>query len=149
MDDFRSRTELSPVDRAVVRAAAPTQSVKPVAPSRSDVNADSSPRAAVPPRDPSAIDPELASTIQYAEVHARVSEILADLAKGMLGVDAAAGAIQTMIPRPMVIVPLPPASREAVQPAEAVAKRIVEQASYAHAAHARLARGAVEQIAAS
>lgn len=149
MDDYRSRTELSPVDRAVVRAAAPSQSVRPVAESRSNMNADSGARTAVRPPDAAQVDVELASTTQYAEVHARVSQILADLNKGILGVDAAAGAIQTMIPRPMVIVPLPPASREAVQHAEAVAKRIVAQASHAHAAQGRVSRSAVEQVTAS
>jgi hypothetical protein len=52
-----------------------------------------------------------------------------------------------MIPKPIVIVPLLPASKEAVEHAEAVAKRIVERASYSHAAQAHVSRAMVDQIA--
>ncbi|MEA3387716.1 hypothetical protein [Sphingobium sp. CCH11-B1] len=148
MDDFISRAELSPVDRTVVRSAAPTQAIKPVTASRASDRADDDTRSAANPAVLVAVDSDVASVAEYVEVHARVSEILADLGNGLMGVDDAAGAIQAMIPRPMVLVPLPPASREDVEHAKAVARRIVERASYAHSAQAHVSRGAVEQITA-
>lgn len=148
MDEFRPRTELSPVDRTMARPVTPVRTVQPAASSNGDVGADANAHPAVQRADPSGIDPDLASATQYAEVHARVSEILADLDQGMIGVNDAADTIQGMIPRPMVIVPLPPASREAVLHAEAVAKRIVERAANSGSVHARLARAAVEQVVA-
>jgi hypothetical protein len=148
MDDFISQAKLSPVDRTVVRPAAPAQAIKPVTASRASDRADDDTRSAANPATLVAVDSDVASVAEYVEVHARVSEILADLGSGLLGVDDAADTMQAMIPRPMVLVPLPPASREAVEHAEAVARRIVERASYAHSAQAHVPRGAVEQITA-
>ena len=51
-----------------------------------------------------------------------------------------------MLPAPQVLVPLPPASKEAVESTIRIAKRIAEQAAYAHAAQANVRRGAVDQI---
>lgn len=142
MDDFRSRTQIAPVDRSVVRAVAPVPAVKAAAVRVTDapetqarpVSAD----AAAPPR-----DGDLASVAEFVEVHARVAAILSDLGAGAMSVE---DATEQVIPRPFVFVPLPPASREAVEHAETVAKRIVERASYAHSAHAQLSRAMVEQI---
>jgi hypothetical protein len=100
-------------------------------------------------KDKVVVDDDLASVAEYVEVHARIADILADLQSGAGSVDDAAGAIQAMIPRPMVLVPLPPASKEAVEHAAVLAKRIVERASYSHAAHAQVSRGTVEQVATS
>jgi hypothetical protein len=145
MDEYISRAELSPVDRTVVRASAPAQAVQPVTAGRaSDApNADS--RAAAAKQDVADVDQDLASIAEYVEVHARIADILSDLNAGNGGVADAADAIQAMIPKPIVIVPLLPASKEAVEHAEAVAKRIVERASYSHAAQAHLSRAMVEQ----
>jgi hypothetical protein len=145
MDEYISRAELSPVDRTVVRASAPAQAVQPVTAGRaSDApNADS--RAAAAKQDVADVDQDLASIAEYVEVHARIADILSGLNAGNGGVADAADAIQAMIPKPIVIVPLLPASKEAVEHAEAVAKRIVERASYSHAAQAHLSRAMVEQ----
>jgi hypothetical protein len=147
MDEYISRAELSPVDRTVVRASAPAQAVQPVTASRaSDApNADS--RAAATEQNVADVDQDLASIAEYVEVHARIADILSGLNAGSTGVTDAANAIQTMIPKPIVIVPLLPASKEAVEHAEAVAKRIVERASYSHAAQAHVSRAMVDQIA--
>ena len=145
MDEFRSRTQIAPVDRAVVRAAAPVPAVKAVAAVRATDAPDARPRPALP--DAAAAPPregDLASVAEFVEVHARVAAILSDLGTGAASVEDAA---DRLIPRPFVFVPLPPASREAVEHAETVAKRIVERASYAHSAHAQLSRAMVEQIA--
>lgn len=149
MDDYISRAELSPVDRTVVRAAVPAQAVQPVSASRASDAADREARAPVAEQDVATVDQDLASVAEYVEVHARISEILADLDSGSISVQDAAGSVQALIPKPMVIVPLPPATKEAVEHAAAIAKRIVERASYSHAAQAHLSRGLVEQVSAS
>lgn len=148
MDDYVSRAELSPVDRAVVRAPSPAPVVQPVAASRADEKLTDDQRSGVKaqPKLTSASQ-ELASVAEYVEVHARIAEILADLGAGATDVDAAAGSIQAMIPKPMVLVPLPPASKEAVEHAAVLARRIVERASYAHVAQAHVSRATVEQVA--
>ncbi|MFY9351959.1 MAG: hypothetical protein WBL20_03805 [Sphingobium sp.] len=149
MDNVVSRAELTPVDRSVVRAPSSAAAVQPVAASRAnDALTRDGRRGAEPPQQPDAAQ-ELASVAEYVEVHARIAEILADLSAGRADVQGAADAVDALIPRPIVIVPLPPASKEAVEHAAAVAKRIVERAAYAHGAQAHLARGTVEQIVAS
>lgn len=153
MNDYVSRSELPPVDRVVSRAPSPVQTVQSVATSRfaqASVRESESAQPSVAPQlDTVAIDDDLASVAEYVEVHARIADILAGLESGGGSVDDAAGAIQAMIPRPMVLVPLPPASKEAVEHAAVLAKRIVERASYSHGAHAQISRGTVEQIATS
>ena len=145
MDEFRSRTQIAPVDRTVVRAAASASAVKPVTASRGGDGAGVRSRPAQSDAVPAKpLDEDLASIAEFVEVHARVSTILSDLDAGSLSVDDAAG---QLVPKPVVLVPLPPASREAVEHAEIVARRIVERASYAHSAHAQISRGAVEHIA--
>lgn len=148
MNDYVSRSELPPVDRAVARAPSAVQAVQPVTSSRSTPTVARDSTQASQPADNAVADVDLASVAEYVEVHARIADILAALQVSS-SVDDAAGAIQEMIPRPIVMVPLPPASKEAVEHAAVLAKRIVERASYAHAAHAQVARGAVEQVAAS
>lgn len=149
MNDYVSRSELPPVDRSVSRAPSPVQTVQSVASGRS-AQTQGGAKESVPPatsqRDTVELDDDLASVAEYAQVHARVADILADLQSGMGSVDDAADAIQAMIPRPMVLIPLPPASKEAVEHATVLAKRIVERASYAHAAQANVSRGTVEQV---
>ncbi|BBD98907.1 hypothetical protein SAMIE_1024080 [Sphingobium amiense] len=144
MDEFRSRTEIAPVDRSVVRAAAPAPAVKPVTASQGADGPAARARRAPSEVAAKPLDDDLASVAEFVEVHARVSAILSDLDAGSLDVE---DATSQLVPKPIVIVPLPPASREAVEHAETVAKRIVERASYAHSAHAQISRGTVEHIA--
>lgn len=146
MDEYISRAELSPVDRTVVRASAPAQAVQPVTASRAS-NAPNADSRAAAEQNVADVDQDLASIAEYVEVHARIADILSGLNAGSTGVTDAANAIQAMIPKPIVIVPLLPASKEAVEHAEAVAKRIVERASYSHAAQAHVSRAMVDQIA--
>ncbi|HUD94337.1 hypothetical protein [Sphingobium sp.] len=146
MDDYVSRTELSAIDRTVVRAPSPASVVQPVAAGSANDSLAQDRKASIVQPIASNASQELASVAEYVEVHARIAEILADLSAGTTSVDAAAGSIQTMIPKPMVLVPLPPASKEAVEHAAVLAKRIVERASYAHVAQAHVTRGTVEQI---
>lgn len=147
MDNIVSRTELSPVDRAVVRAPSATPVVQPVAATRTNDALSQERRGDDPLPEPADAGQELASVAEYVEVHARISEILADLGSGASDLAAAQGAVDALIPRPLVLVPLWPASKEAVEHAAAVARRIVQQAAYAHGAQSSLSRPMVEQIA--
>lgn len=154
MSDYLARSELPPVDRTAVRATAPVQAVQPVSSSRATAGATRDVPQGVEDTpsstDSSALDGGAASAAEYAQVHARIAGILADLhARGGIDVNDAAMAAQAMIPVPIVLVPLPPASREAVEQAAVLAKRMVAQASYAYAAHATLPRGIVDQVVAS
>lgn len=91
---------------------------------------------------------DLASAAEYAKVQARVADILAELRSSgsTTSVAGAEAKIQSMLPAPVILVPLPPASKEAVESAVGLGKRIAEQASYAQAAQAHLKRGTVDQI---
>ena len=145
MNEYLSRNELTQIDRVAPRAAAAlpaaqsgaaTQALKPHAGAQAESDALS----------PTSED-DLASAAEYAKVHARVADILADLrSEGGTSVNEAAEQIQSLLPAPMILIPLPPASKEAVESAVTLGKRIAEQASYAHAAQAHLRRGAVDQL---
>ncbi|WHO38260.1 hypothetical protein PMI04_017130 [Sphingobium sp. AP49] len=84
-------------------------------------------------------------------MHAQIADILADMrsGNGTMSVDEAAASVQAMIPAPFIFVPLPPATREAVEQAAALAQRIADKAIYAHAAQAHVKRGTVDQILAN
>lgn len=150
MNDFVSRSELSPVDRTAPRAPSPVQAVQPVAASPFLTDRQPAPKPQeAPVRDIATIDEDVASAAEYAKIHVEIADILADLqSPGATpsSVDAAAGAIQSLMPRPIILVPLPPASKEAVEHAAVIARRMVEQAAYAHAAQAPLRRGTVDQV---
>lgn len=153
MNDYVSRSELSPVERTAPRAASPVPAVQPVSASRQSADRQTSDTYSTAPlRDGAAIDDDVASAAEYAKVHVEIADILADLrSAGAIapGVDAAADAIQSLMPVPIILVPLPPASKEAVEHAAVIARRMVEQAAYAHAAQAQLRRGTVDQVLAS
>lgn len=153
MNDFVSRSELPPVDRATMRSVAPTHAVPPVSTGAMTVMPDRDARAGRPPApsfDMVKIDEDVASAAEYVKIHAEISSILADLRTNVGGFSAtdAADAIQSMIPPPIILVPLPPASREAVEHAAVIAKRMVEHAAIANAAQ-NPRRGIVEQVVSS
>lgn len=154
MNDYVSRSEVSPVDRSTVRAAAPVQAVQPVSSSAATAmpDRDASPnRVAAPSFDTADIDSDVASAAEYVKIHAEISTILADLTINISGtsVSGAADAIQSMIPRPVILVPLPPASKDAVEHAAVIARRMVDHAAFAQAAQAPIRRGTVDQIMAT
>ncbi len=146
MNDYFSRRELPPVERTVPRTG-PVQSVQPVSAVASaggqqrDAAQEQAQQAAL-------TDGDMATAAEYAEVHARVSGILADLksATSSLDLDDATAAVDATIPTPIVLIPLPPASRETVEQAADLAKRMVQMASYTRSAHANIQRGAVQQL---
>lgn len=153
MNEYFSRSEISPVDRSVVRAPAPAAAVQPVAASdtatgQRDMSASDARRRDDFATDVATVDEDAAGAAEYARVHARIADILADMRAGQneLSVDGASAAVQAMMPQPFIYIPLPPATREAVEQAADLAKRIAQQASYAYAAQAHVARGTVDQI---
>ncbi|MET0370756.1 MAG: hypothetical protein ABW039_05185 [Sphingobium sp.] len=148
MNEYLARNEVSAVDRAGTRAPAPVQGVQP---RENSLSERASKPASVPARAANpAAEEDTASVAEYAKVHARIADILADMrAAGDSSVEGAEATIQSMLPAPIILVPLPPASKEAVEHAAALAKRIAQQANYAHLAQAHLKRGTVDQILAT
>ena len=151
MNDYPSRNEIMPVDRTVTRAVA-IAPVQPVAPQRAPV--DTPPRRiSAPPTADLTDNGQLASAAEYASVHERIAGIMAELRSSELlaanPIDGAEAAIQSMLPMPIIVVPMPPASKEQMEQAARLAQRIVEQASFAHAAQAHVRPGTVDQVLAA
>lgn len=143
MNDYSSRNEVTPVERAGTRPTA-VQPVSALA-RAADHRAGRAPPAAA--RDLAAIDDNVAGAAEYARVHARIIMILADMrSDSPPSIDAASQAVQSMLPERSVIVPLPPASKAAVEQAASLARRLVQQSFYAHAAQAHVRRGMVDQL---
>lgn len=147
MNDYFSRNEISPVDRSATHAPSAVSAVQPASASAT-VRRDGGSASAALPDDQAGSEERIASIAEYAKVHARIAGILAELrTHGTTAtVDGAADEIQSMLPSLQVLVPLPPASKEAVESSIRIAKRIAEQAAYAHAAQANFRQGAVDQI---
>lgn len=153
MNESLGRNPITAVERTATRATPP---VVPVPPANAGDGAGSadlakSHAALTTARVQSQpADDEFASAAEYAKVHARIADILADMRSATPpSVDGAASAIESMLPQPIILVPLPPASREAVEHAAALAKRIAQQAGHAHAAQAHVRRGTADQIVTS
>lgn len=147
MNDSLGRNPITAVERAATRAAAPVAPVPPVTARDATTTAEPAKRAPSMASQAQAVDDELAGAAEYAKVHARIANILADMRSSTPpSVDGAASAIQSMMPQPIILIPLPPASKEAVEHAAALAKRIAQQSTYAHAAQAHVSRGTVDHI---
>lgn len=154
MNEYFSRSEISPVDRVVTRGPSAVMSVQSV--EANGQRPDLAPRPSIQPQPvakasstiESQPDEQLASAAEYVSVHARIASILADLRAGANGagmsIDGAASAIQALMPAPIIIVPLPPASKEQVEHAALLARRMVDQAAQAQAAQSHLRVGTVD-----
>ncbi len=156
MNDYLSRAELSPIERASARG-----SVMPVAPAtlvvaqgggaQSSLEGKPQERhetAEVAPLD----EQHLASAAEYAEVHARIANIMAEIRTTLPAVsstDDVEDAVSSMLPSRVVIVPLPPASKDMVEHAEKVARDIAERAAQSVAAQAHIKPGTVDQMMAT
>ena len=147
MNEYLSRNELTKVDRATARVSS-VPAVQPVSAQQSSLQSADAHGGKPQEREVGAdlAEDDLAGAAEYAKVHARVADILADLRSSASSVEGAEAEIQSMLPAPMILVPLPPASKEAVESAVELGKRIAQQASYAHAAQAHLRRGTVDQV---
>lgn len=148
MSDYFTRIELPPVDRTAPRAIAPVQAVPSIETGRSAPSPDREARTPDPQIDLVSVDEDVAGAAEYVAIHARIADILADLDIGA-SVDGAARSIDAMLARPIILVPLPPASKEAIEHVAVIARRMVERAAYSHAAQAHVPRGVVDQIVAS
>jgi hypothetical protein len=153
MNDYISRGEITPVDRSVTRAPSSLSAVQPVASATSPQAGSGDGGNGSAAEDSRAArrgmgEGSIASSAEYARVHARIADILASLhgQTGATSVEGAAAEIQSMIPQPQVMVPLPPASKEAVESAIRIAKRIAEQGAHAQVAQANVPRALADQI---
>lgn len=154
MNEYFSRSEISSVDRIATRAPSAVSSVQSI--EANGQRPDLAPRPSIQShpvaKTAAAIEvhPEelLASAAEYVNVHARIASILADLRTGSndarMSIDGAASAIQALMPAPIIIVPLPPASKEQVEHAALLARRMVDQMAQAQAAQAHLRVGTVD-----
>lgn len=98
------------------------------------------------------IEEQLATAAEYAKVHARIAEIMADLRSGAPSaaqLAASQQAVQALVPAPIIVVPLPPANKDMVARAELLAKDIAQHAVLARAAQANVRPGLVDQILAT
>ncbi|WP_257540083.1 hypothetical protein [Sphingobium sp. CFD-1] len=151
MSDYLSKSEISSADRASARpnavpAVSAAQSVT-VKPDNGDAAASRGRAPALPARDPAAFEEEIAGAAEYARIHAEIADIMADMRTDpAASVAAATSRIEAMLPTPIIIVPLPPASKEAVESTVMLARRMADQSRYAHAAQAHMKRGTVDQI---
>ncbi|WP_184079193.1 hypothetical protein [Sphingobium subterraneum] len=132
-------------DRGAVRTVAPVVSVQ-----AGGASAQSGQDLDTEARNEQARQEHMASASDYAKVQARVADILsrlnADKVPSAESVERADAQIGSMIPPPVVVVPLFPASREMIEHALAVAHDIAEQAMLAQAAQANVNVGTVEQV---
>ncbi|MEZ5656689.1 MAG: hypothetical protein R3E04_12565 [Sphingobium sp.] len=91
----------------------------------------------------------MASASDYARVHARIADILADVDAAK---DHSAAALQINVDRlevqrqPMIIIPMPPASVEQIERAVALAQDMAKNVALTRAAQANVPVGAVDQL---
>jgi hypothetical protein len=155
MNEYQSRSEIAPVDR-VMRTTPVVSSV----PATAQVGADTA-AAAVSQASTASLpvgnavdlaagsEEQLASAAEYARVHASIADILAGMRAGPstnTPTADAESAITALLPQPVIIIPLPPASKEMVERAEMLAKAMADLAVQTRAAQAHLKPGTVDQI---
>ncbi|RVT43325.1 hypothetical protein [Sphingobium algorifonticola] len=154
MNDYVQRSDISPVDRGTPVPATPP--VAPVAAARSGNSADAAldNRTRAVPIDSgegadidAGVEDQLASAAEYARVNAEVADILASIrATGSSAQSIASAEAALTALTPIIIVPLPPASKDMVEQVARIAQRIVDQAALAQGAQANLKPGTVDQI---
>ncbi|MGD9811684.1 MAG: hypothetical protein AB7U35_10195 [Sphingobium sp.] len=147
MNEFVPRIDSVTAERPapVVRSIAAVQpsNGRPDGAGQGDLGADSGEQAR---RD------HMASVFDYARVQARIAKILAEIDTSSIGLPAqqeADARIEALRPEPMVIIPLPPASLEAIENAVRVARAMVEKAALTRTAQANVELGTVNQMLAA
>lgn len=150
MNDFVQRSEISPVDRVVLRPILPVTPVRSVSVFEQDDR--SAPVLAETLKEGADIatgaEEQLAGAAETARTQAKVADILATIraaGSDAQAVDSANAALQALVPTPIVIVPLP-ASKEMLEQAARVARSIVANASLARSAQATVQPVTVDQI---
>jgi len=150
MNDFVPRIESLPADRSVppvrpVPAVAPVQAGGTAAQTgnggQGNVGADSGNQSR---RD------QMASTLDYAKVQARIANILAEMNADKADASAARAnaeaQFQALRPDPTIIIPMPPASLDVIEHAIQVARAMAQEANLTRAAQANVAAGTVSQM---
>lgn len=92
---------------------------------------------------------QLSTASEVAEAQAKVAALLSELGvvnDVMLDLDALEGQIAALLPRPTVIVPLPPADRDAVERAIEIAESIRASAMLAMSAQANVEPALAEGV---
>jgi hypothetical protein len=154
MNEFLPRTEpVAPLSSTPERLPAGVRAVASVAASSADAAAGSAraPRATSGRGGAFAVvdDDRVRAASAYAEVHARIVTVLADL-QGQSAPDRAAslaaaeGSLLSLMPQPAVVVPLPPANREMVEFVAQVTQSIARQAAQTRAAQSGVSAAMVD-----
>lgn len=155
MNDYVQRNEISPVDRVAPRPVAPVVAVRPGDNSGPEVDARA-PALPISPVDhgegadiDADSEAQLASAAEYARIHAKVVDMLASVRLAGESNEMTVGSTDgtdPLIPTPIVIVPMFPASQNMIEQAARVAQRMLDDALLARAAQAHIMPGTVDQI---
>lgn len=148
MNDFVSRIEAVSAERAMAArvpgAVAPVQASAPVAQTATQGDMNSSGRQEQSRQE------AMASAADYAKVRTEIAEILADLSaskdSAMAARVEAEGRLADLLPPPVVLLPMPPASRDRLEMAVQIANAMVRQAELTRAAQAHIAPGQAEAL---
>lgn len=96
------------------------------------------------------IDAQLSSAAEVADAQAKIAALLSEVDgladAAAIDFDALEAKIATLLPRPTIIVPMPPASRDVVERAIEMAETIRASAILAIAAQGNLERGMTEAL---
>lgn len=90
------------------------------------------------------IDQQLSSAAEVAKAQAKIAALLSELDAASIDSVALETRIQALLPRPTIIVPMPPASRDVVERAVEIAESIRASAALALAAQANVETGMAE-----
>ncbi len=149
MNDFVPRIDAIAPDRAAaVRVAPAAPAVAPVAASAQ--TADGTGIGTGANGGEEARREHMASAADYARVQARIADILARISTSMadphVAQAEAEASIEQLRPEPTVIIPMLPASKEAVERAIELARSMAEQAALTRSAQSHVKAGTVDQI---
>jgi hypothetical protein len=98
-------------------------------------------------RDPAGdpdIDQQLSSAAEVAEAQAKIAALLSELDAAPIDSGTLEARIEALLPRPTIIVPMPPASRDVVERAIEIAESIRAAAALSLAAQANVETGMAE-----
>lgn len=148
MNDFLARNSNIQPSRAAERAshAVAEAQASGQTPARRE---GKTPGSFNPASDPD-IDHQLSSAAEVAQAQAKIAALLSELDSltdaAAIDTDALEAQIAALLPRPTIIVPLPPASRDVVERAVEMAESIRASAVLALAAQANVENGMAEGI---
>lgn len=145
MNDFLARNSNIQPSRTAERAGKAVLETQ--ASNQTGSRRDGDARAGQPDAD---LEQQLSTAAEVAEAQAKVAALLSELGMmqdaAAIDADALEAQIVGLMPRPMVIVPLPPANRDAVERAVQIAETIRASAVLALATQANVESGVVEGV---